>query len=207
MMKKITTIFLLLLSMTATGQTIADLFRSMPSELLPGVSEANKTMLLVDSGKTSVPYALGEIGKIAQSNDFVHIRTSDAGDLQLKVLPLSSDSLIVSVIQTVCAGVCDSRIYFFTTNWEELDQELFLPQLSSEIFFNSSKKDSDNYKYAVSLPDIFPISARFGKTGTDLTLELHYRERLTDDQTEEITPFLVGDTLLVKWENGTFRLR
>ena len=207
MMKKITTIFLLLLSMTATGQTIADLFRSMPSELLPGVSEANKTMLLVDSGKTSVPYALGEIGKIAQSNDFVHIRTSDAGDLQLKVLPLSSDSLIVSVIQTVCAGVCDSRIYFFTTNWEELDQELFLPQLSSEIFFNSSKKDSDNYKYAVSLPDVFPISARFGKTGTDLTLELHYRERLTDDQTEEITPFLVGDTLLVKWENGTFRLR
>ena len=207
MMKKITTIFLLLLSMTATGQTIADLFRSMPSELLPGVSEANKTMLLVDSGKTSVPYALGEIGKIAQSNDFVHIRTSDAGDLQLKVLPLSSDSLIVSVIQTVCAGVCDSRIFFFTTNWEELDQELFLPQLSSEIFFNSSKKDSDNYKYAVSLPDIFPISARFGKTGTDLTLELHYRERLTDDQTEEITPFLVGYTLLVKWENGTFRLR
>ena len=207
MMKKITTIFLLLLSMTATGQTIADLFRSMPSELLPGVSEANKTMLLVDSGKTSVPYALGEIGKIAQSNDFVHIRTSDAGDLQLKVLPLSSDSLIVSVIQTVCAGVCDSRIYFFTTNWEELDQELFLPVLSKEIFFNSSKKDSDNYKYAVSLPDIFPISARFGKTGTDLTLELHYRERLTDDQTEEITPFLVGDTLLVKWENGTFRLR
>lgn len=207
MMKKITTIFLLLLSMTATGQTIADLFRSMPSELLPGVSEANKTMLLVDSGKTSVPYALGEIGKIAQSNDFVHIRTSDAGDLQLKVLPLSSDSLIVSVIQTVCAGVCDSRIFFFTTNWEELDQELFLPVLSKEIFFNSSKKDSDNYKYAVSLPDIFPISARFGKTGTDLTLELHYRERLTDDQTEEITPFLVGDTLLVKWENGTFRLR
>lgn len=207
MMKKITTIFLLLLSMTATGQTIADLFRSMPSELLPGVSEANKTMLLVDSGKTSVPYALGEIGKIAQSNDFVHIRTSDAGDLQLKVLPLSSDSLIVSVIQTVCAGVCDSRIYFFTTNWEELDQELFLPVLSKEIFFNSSKKDSDNYKYAVSLPDIFPISARFGKTGTDLTLELHYRERLTDDQIVEITPFLVGDTLLVKWENGTFRLR
>ncbi len=207
MMKKITTIFLLLLSMSITGQTIADLFRSMPSELLPGVSEANKTMLLVDSGKTSVPYALGEIGKIAQSNDFVHIRTSDAGDLQLKVLPLSSDSLIISVIQTVCAGVCDSRIFFFTTNWEELDQELFLPVLSKEIFFNSSKKDSDNYKYAVSLPDIFPISARFGKTGTDLTLELHYRERLTDDQIVEITPFLVGDTLLVKWENGTFRLR
>lgn len=207
MMKKITTMFLLLLSMSITGQTIADLFRTMPSELLPGVSEANKTMLLVDSGKTSVPYALGEIGKIAQSNDFVHIRTSDAGDLQLKVLPLSSDSLIVSVIQTVCAGVCDSRIFFFTTNWEELDQELFLPVLSKEIFFNSSKKDSDNYKYAVSLPDIFPISARFGKTGTDLTLELHYRERLTDDQTEEIKPFLVSDTLLFEWENGSFRLR
>ena len=84
---------------------------------------------------------------------------------------------------------------------------MILPTLSKEIFFNSSKKDSDNYKYAVSLPDIFPISARFGKTGSDLTLKLHYRERLTNDQIEEIKPFLVSDTLLFEWENGSFRAR
>ena len=207
MMKRKITIFLLLLSISASGQTAADLFRSMPSEMLPGVSEANKTMLLVDSGNTSVPYALGEIRKIAESSDYLHLRSSNVADLQLKLLPLSGDSLIVSVIQTVCAGVCDSRISFFTTNWEKLDQELFLPVLSKEIFFKSSKKNSDNYKYAVSLPDIFPISARFGKTGSDLTLRLHSRERLTDDQTEEIKPFLVSDTLLFKWKNGTFSKR
>ena len=207
MMKRIIFNLFLLISITANGQTVADLFRSMPSEMLPGVSEANKTMLLVDSGNTSVPYALGEISKIAESSDFLHLRSSKVADIQLKLLPLSGDSLIVSVIQTVCAGVCDSRISFFTTNWEKLDQELFLPALSKEIFFKSSKKNSDNYKYAVSLPDIFPISARFGKTGSDLTLKLHYRERLTNDQIEEIKPFLVSDTLLFEWENGSFRAR
>ena len=207
MMKRIIFNLFLLISITANGQTVADLFRSMPSEMLPGVSEANKTMLLVDSGNTSVPYALGEISKIAESSDFLHLRSSKVADIQLKLLPLSGDSLIVSVIQTVCAGVCDSRISFFTTNWEKLDQELFLPALSKEIFFKSSKKNSDNYKYAVSLPDIFPISARFGKTGSDLTLRLHYKERLTDEQTEEIKPFLVSDTLLFKWKNGTFSIR
>ena len=204
-MKSILINLLLLLSITTAGQTAGDLFRSMPSGLLPGVSEGNKTMLLVDSGNNSVPYALGEISKIAHEKDFLQVRTSAAGDLQIKLLPLSDDSLIVCLIQTVCAGVCDSRISFFSTTWQELDQRMFLPELSKEIFFNSSKKNSDNYNYAVSLPDIYPISAKFTKTGTDLTLKLHYRERLTEDQIAEILPYLESDTFLLKWENGTFR--
>ena len=177
----------------------------MPSELLPGVSEGNKTMLLVDSSYTTVPYPLGDVSKIADSDDFLHIRTSAAGDLQLKVLPLSDDSLVVCLIQTVCAGVCDSRITFYTSAWQEVDQRQFLPQLTKDFFFDSSKNNSDNYKYAVSLPDIYPISARFTKTGTDLTLKLHYKERLTEDQIAAFTPYLKGDTLLLKWKNGSFR--
>lgn len=196
----------LLLTATVTGQTAAELFRSMPSALLPGVSEGNKTMLLLDSSKTSVPYALGEISKIAQGKDFLHIRTSAAADLQLKLLPLSGDSTIVCLVQTVCAGVCDSRISFYTTGWDKLDQGAYLPEISKENFFISPEKNSVNYKYAVSLPDIYPISARFTKTRTDLTLKLHYKERLSAEQLEEIRPYLECDTLLLKWENGTFKV-
>ncbi len=102
--------------------------------------------------------------------------------------------------------MCDSRIsFYYTTGWDKLDQGAYLPEISKENFFGKKKKNSVNYKYAVSLPDIYPISARFTKTRTDLTLKLHYKERLTAEQMEEIKSFLESDTLLLKWENGTFK--
>lgn len=197
--------FLLMASSAVFAQNVSDLFKSMPGGLLPGVTEGNKTMLLVDSGKTAVPSPLGEIEKTAQSDDYLQIKTSNIGTLQLKLLPVAKDSLVVCLIRTVCGGVCDSNISFYTTDWTKLDNEAFLPDISAEIFFNSSPKKQENDKYTVSLPDIYPISARFTKTGTDLLLKLHYRERLTEDQIAEISPYLKDDTVILQWNNGSFR--
>ena len=192
-------------TMYGYGQTIGDLFRSMPSGLLPGVSEDNKTMLLVDTGKTVVPYAMGEVHKIRQSNDFLQIRTSAVGTTQLKMLPVAADSVIVCLIKTVCGDICDSNITFYTTNWEILQKEQFLPVVSAENFFDYSKKERENYKYAVSLPDIYPISAEFSDGSSDLTLRFNYREHLNDDQIAEIQPYLKSDSIILKWNNAIFR--
>ena len=200
-------IWLLFLSVSllAEGQNMGDLFKSMPSELLPGLSEGNKTMLLVDSGQTTVPYALGEIKKLAQSSDYLKIKTSDAGTTQLKLLPVANDSSIVCIIKTVCAEACDSHISFYTTAWEKIENNTFLPEISSGIFFDSSKKEMENYKYTVSLHHIYPISAEFSENGSDLTLTFNYKSLLTQDQITEIKPFLKSDTITLKWEDAMFR--
>ena len=199
--------FFLLLSFTIQGQSIGDIFKMMPNEILPGVSEGNKTMLIVDSANTSVPYIFGEIKKVSHGNDYLKIETSELGNIQLKLLPISSDSMVLSVINTVCGGtnasVCNSIIKFYTTNWEKLDNDLFISALSPELFMDSSKKDSDNYKYALSLPDIYPISATFSETSTDLKLVFHYKERLTGLQLKEFEPYLSNDTVVLEWD-GTF---
>lgn len=198
-------LFFLSLSTIVEAQQVGDLFKAMPPELLPGVSEGNKTMLLVDSGKTTVPYPLGEITKEAYGDDYLRIQTSDSGKLQLKLLPVSDDSVVVCLIKTVCGSVCDSHISFYTTEWKKLDREAFLPTISAEIFLNSSQKKSKNDKYAVSLPDIYPISATFNETGTDLTLTFHYKERLSEEQIQQLEPLLKGDSLVLTWKNGSFR--
>lgn len=197
--------FLLFFSLHVGSQNIGDLFKSMPSELLPGITEGSRTMLLVDSGETTVPYALGEIKKLKQSNDYLKIKTSDVGTTQLKLLPIEKDSSIVCIIKTVCAEACDSHISFYTTKWEKIDANKFLPEISEEIFFDSSKKKMENYKYAVSLHHIYPISAAFSDNGSDLTLTLNYKPLLTDDQIAEIKLFLKSDTVTLKWENASFR--
>ncbi|MDD3955556.1 MAG: DUF3256 family protein [Proteiniphilum sp.] len=198
-------LFFLSLSTIVEAQQVGDLFKAMPPELLPGVSEGNKTMLLVDSGKTTVPYPLGEIVKEAYGNDYLRLQTSKIGTLQLKLLPVSEDSVVVCLIKTVCGNVCDSHISFYTSEWKKLDKEAFLPTISAEIFLNSSQKKSENDKYAVSLPDIYPISATFNETGTDLTLTFHYKERLAEEQIQQLEPLLKGDSLVLTWKNGSFR--
>ena len=198
-------LFFLSLSNIVEAQQVGDLFKAMPPELLPGVSEGNKTMLLVDSGKTTVPYPLGEIVKEAYGNDYLRLQTSKIGTLQLKLLPVSEDSVVVCLIKTVCGNVCDSHISFYTSEWKKLDKEAFLPTISAEIFLNSSQKKSENDKYAVSLPDIYPISATFNETGTDLTLTFHYKERLAEEQIQQLEPLLKGDSLVLTWKNGSFR--
>lgn len=206
MNKYILPIFLLL-SFTIQGQTIGDIFKMMPQEMLPGVSEGNKTMLIVDSTRSSVPYIFGEIKKVNHTNDYLKIETSESGTTQLKLLPISTDSMVVSVINTVCGGtnadVCNSIIKFYTTHWEKLDDDLFISALSPELFMDSSKKESDNYKYALSLPDIYPISATFNESNTDLKLVFHYKERLTNLQLKEFEPYLNSDTIVLEWD-GTF---
>lgn len=198
-------LFFLFLSTFAQAQQVGDLFKAMPPELLPGVSEGNKTMLLVDSGKTTVPYPLGEIVKEAYGNDYLRLQTSKIGTLQLKLLPVSEDSIVVCLIKTVCWSVCDSHISFYTSEWKKLDKDAFLPTISAEIFLNSSQKKSENDKYAVSLPDIYPISATFNETGTDLTLTFHYKERLAEEQIQQLEPLLKGNSVVLAWKNGSFR--
>ena len=199
----------LLLTVSLQAQNIGDLFKSMPADLLPGISEGDKTLLLVDTAKTSIPYMFGKINKVEHGTDFIKIETSDRGSTQLKLLPFSEDSTVLCVVTTVCGGVnadvCDSDISFYSSEWIKLNSDDFLQDISAEIFFDSSKKESENYKYALSLPDISPISAEFNKDNSDLLLIFNYKEHLSVNQIREIAPFLKNDTITLKWENSSFR--
>jgi hypothetical protein len=199
----------LLFTATLQAQNIGDIFKSMPAELLPGISEGNKTMLLVDTAETSVPYMFGEIRKVEHGSDYIKVQTSARGNTQLKLLPVSQDSVIVCVIKTVCGGVggdvCDSDISFYSNKWEKLDSNVFLYGVSAETFFDSSQKESENYKYALSLPDISPISAEFNKDNSDLLLIFNYKKHLYANQIAGITPFLKSDSITLRWKDSSFR--
>ncbi len=202
-------LFLAIHEQTVYSQTINDMFKSMPAELLPGVSEGNKTMLIVDTAQATVPYIFGEIQKVKHSSSYLKIKTSEVGNTQIKLLPVTEDSLIIAVIKTVCGnsgeGVCNSHISFYSTDWAELDNELFIPTISPEMFMDSSKKEFENYKYALSLPDIYPISATFDETNADLTLQLHYKDRLTELHVKEFETYLETERVVLKWNGSTFK--
>ena len=203
-MRKITIQLLLFVSIATYGQTIDDVFRSMPSRFLPGFSDLHKEALLSTENAT-VSYPLGEIEKLQHTDNFLKIRTSEIGTMQIKILPVSRRRVIICVIRTVCSRACDSHISFYSINWEKLDTDAFLPAISAKKFFDFAQKESGNYKYALSLSGISPISAQFNARSTDMTLIFNYRQHLSANCVLELTPFLRTDTVVLQWRNGSFR--
>jgi hypothetical protein len=205
-MKKNLILFLFAVSSFCSfGQKIDDVFKTMPDSILPGLSGDNKIMMLMDTGKTVIPYQLGAFEKLSHRDSYLNIRSSEVGTTQIKLLTLINNSKIVCVVKTVCSAVCDSQIAFYSTAWEKLEKNSLLPDIDIESFFDSSKKGSDNYKFAVSLPDILPVKACFEGGGDDLTFSIDFSSYLMQEDREQMKPFLKTEQLVLKWNKTRFQ--
>ncbi len=192
-------------SVLGFGQRVADVFKTMPADILPGFSEADKTMLLVDTGLRIVPYPLGNIEKIKYSDSFLQLKTSDIGTFQLKLLPLVNNTKIICVIKTVCGKACDSDIRFYSTQWEKIDENTLLPTMSAASFFDKQNQGSKEYEYALSLLDVEPVSAVFCDDSDDLILTLNYKAYLSEENIAKIKPFIKQDFITLHWTKTSFR--
>ncbi len=204
-MKKIFFLLFLGISLCSYAQKINDVFKTMPSHILPGLSEGNRTMLLVNTGTTVITYDMGKFEKQIHTDSYLKIKTSEAGFTQIKLLPLVNNTQIICVIKTVCGNACDSHIRFYSTNWEEINGDTLLPDTSPEKFFDPAKKGTDKYKFAVSLPDIYPVWAEFVNGSDMLSLTLDYKKYLSESQLREIEPYIKSETITLKWDNTSFK--
>lgn len=202
-MKYIIIFLFTLISISGYGQTLSDLFKSMPQEVLPGFTEADKTMLLVDTSLTVIPYSLGEIERLSYNDTYLHIRTSDIGTLQLKLLPLVNSTYIICMIKTVCGKACDSNISFYSTEWNPLDSSSFLPKIDADLFFN--KNDIKDRKFAESLLDIEPISATIQTNSNNLILKLDYKTYLSDENVSKVEAIIKQDSITLQWNKSSFQ--
>ncbi len=186
------------------GQSIDDVFKTMPEEFIPAFTEYNKTMLLVDTSFSVIPYPLGKIKKLEYSATSLSVKTSEVATLQIKLLPLVNNTQIISVIKTVCGNVCDSNIRFFTDKWKEIDKNSLLPDIKPNIFFDSSKLNALDFKVAASHINIYPLSFQFDKESNDLTVKFDFAGFLSSEDLRKIGPFVEKESVVLSWNKSTF---
>lgn len=204
-MKKYTLLLLLsCFTLMSSAQSIDEVFKAMPDELLPAFSEANKTMLLVDSSLSVIPYPLGEIERLDYSDTFLSIKTSDVGTMQLKILPLVNDTKIIALIKTVCTKICDSDIRFYTDDWEEVDKDSLLPELTIRDFLNTDQADTPEFKWALSKVDIFPLQYQFKENSTHLEAKFDIANHLSPQDLKKLKPYLERETIDLSWNKSIF---
>lgn len=204
-MKHYILLFLSCITLVSYGQKIDDVFKTMPDEFLPAFSEANKTMLLVDTSLSVIPYPLGEIEKLEYTDTFLSVKTSEVGTLQLKILPLVNNTEIIALIKTVCAKkMCDSNIRFFSNEWDEIDKSSILPKIPPHAFFDPTKLGDPEFKWAASHIDIYPLSYQFMKGSDDLEVKFDIKEYLSPNDFQKVASYIKTETLNLSWNKSMF---
>ncbi|HUI32967.1 MAG: DUF3256 family protein [Dysgonamonadaceae bacterium] len=204
-MKRYILFFFCCITFFSYGQTIDTVFKTMPDEFLPAFSEANKTMLLMDTSLSVIPYPLGKIERLEYTDTFLSLKTSDVGTLQMKLLPLVNNTQIISVVKTICSKkVCDSEIRFFSDKWEEIDKNRLMPDIQPEIFFDASKLNTLDFKVAASHINIYPLHFQFNKENDDLSIKFDFTGFLSSEDLKKIEPFVEKENLILSWNKSMF---
>lgn len=210
-MKRITILTILLVTflLNSYGQTLSEVVKSMPDNIIWGLTAEQKEEILAQNTDSIVTVTGNSLyNKYTRnniSNTFISIQTSDAGNVQIKLLPLINNTNIICVVKTVCKDFCDSNISFYTQDWTEInDKSLFpIPELSWFIKSDIDKY-SDEYKNTIAVVDILPIKLNLFPNSNSIQIELNIEKYLDEKSYKALTSFLQNSPKVLEWDRTKF---
>lgn len=208
-MKKIIFIIALFASISVSAQNIGEVFLTMPDDIIFGLEAAGKEKLVSNHDDTTGIVVdrgvLGEMERIAISDDFISLQTSEAGTIQIKLLPLINDSKIICVVKTVCAKMCDSQIQFYTTKWMPIPQGDLFPKKDKDWFIKADvDRNSQDFQNAYAALDMNPIVITLSAEDTSIAASYDIENYLTTDDYKKIKPYLIDSKKFV-WDKLSYK--
>lgn len=205
-----TIIFSIITLISLSAQDISSILLSMPESMIYGLETSQKNLLIAnpdDTTKIAVDRGrLGQIRRLAMSPDFISVETSDAGTIQIKLLPLINDSQIICVVTTVCGKACDSHIQFYTTKWMPIEQGDLFPQKNKDWFIESdTDKNSQDFTNAYAALDMNPMRIELLPNDTSLKVYYDIEKYLSDEDYKKIEPFLIENPKIFHWDRSAYK--
>ena len=166
-MKRLVSIILSALTVTAAcAADLRTLFIGMPDSIMPTMTQSDRMDFLdyMDSGmKARVRNKLGGESVMTHFEDnMLTIQTSQSGRMDMVLFPFKNGSNLICIIKTVSARYDDSRISFYTENWQSVPTEglielpVFNDYLTKEALKNDSLADLKK-KAILRLQSVTPI--------------------------------------------------
>lgn len=132
----------------ARAENLRTLFINMPDSILPTLTRSERMDFLdyMDSGmKARVRNKLGgESVMTAFSDQSLTVMTSQSGRMEMVLFPRKKGENLICIIKTVTARYDDSRLSFYTENWEPVpaDDLIKLPLFDDYLTKEALKQDS-----------------------------------------------------------------
>lgn len=208
-MKNLIFILLSFISINLSAQDVTAIFANVPDDVVYNLSPEDKIVLTSNPTDTAVQIENSLEGitkRLAISADYIALQTSEAGTVQIKLLPLINDSKIICVINTVCGKACDSQIRFYNTNWVALDKTaLFAKKALSWFLKPDNDTTNENYKNALTIVNKLPVKLTLN--ATDLTVKAEYdaQNHLTKEDYDALKPYLTEQPKTFTWNRTAFQ--
>ena len=134
-------LFLCLTQTVMSQTTIRDVFKQMPSSILPYLTENNRLDFIdfIDSNmKAEVTNAFGGKSEMQKlTDDYLSIHLNDAASVEMRLLdvkePVDSASRVVCLVSTMGSEVRESKVAFYSLKWNPLPTERYV-HLPAEMF-------------------------------------------------------------------------
>ena len=192
------------------AQDMATLFSSMPDQYIVQLESAWRKDLidLYNSGKearlqnTMNGYSVLE----KLTSDYLLLQSTERTTIEMKMLPLVNNTYIICMITTVSGPAPDSRIAFYTTDWQPLEAlDLYAPVEAGWFIREGANKNSDAFLDATSRLDMDLVRYSLSPDANTLTATYATPLYLSKEEREKVQPFLKDEPKVYMWERSHFQ--
>lgn len=129
--RNILALILVALSITTQAREIRSVWKSMPDSLVLAIDKVRRLEMLdlVDyKVKAEVDNRLGSHSVMDTiTSNYLHIMVSKASELSMRLLPTAEGDTLVCMVYTYKAPKPESKISFYSLDWQQLDASKYLP--------------------------------------------------------------------------------
>lgn len=185
------------------AQDMITLFTNLPDSMLPLVSAKTRGALLLSSARpaTAKNTLDGTVRLDTVSDNYLRLQPAGNSRFEMLLLPATANGEnVVAIIETVAAPAEDSKISFFTTEWQPLP--------SGKYFSAPTKKDFLSEGAATGEPGrwFHPsiIGYRYDLSEGKLIAECRPELYMPKEQYDKLKTGLRTQPIIYRWKNGRF---
>ncbi|MDL2256067.1 DUF3256 family protein [Parabacteroides sp. OttesenSCG-928-K15] len=193
------------------AQDMATLFVNMPDQQIPQLETAWRKDLveLFQKGKESrVQNLMGGYTQMKNlTADYMLLQLTDRTTVEMKLLPLVNNTPVICMITTVYGPAPDSRVAFYSPDWQQLDAAEFFTPASTSWFLKEKETESDGVAYyeAVTRLDMDLIHYELNPDSLLLTATYATPQYLSKEERDRVLPYLKEEPKVYTWEKIRFK--
>ena len=210
MRRVIVTLLICVFALGMNAQDMTSVFTAMPDQYIPQLEHAWRKDLvdLYTSGKESrLKNTMNGFSTLKNlTSDYLLLQVTDRSTIEMKLLPLVNNTNVICLVKTVNGPVPDSRIEFFTTEWEPLAaSDLFTPVEADWFIKEDADKNSTAFLDAASRLDMDLIQYSLSPENLTLTATYTTPQYLSQEDRKIVTPFIKEAPKVYTWEKYHFK--
>jgi len=210
MKKNIISILLVFSVIMAEAQRMDEVFIKMPDDIVIQLEEAWRKDLveIYKSGKPAVLENTMQGKSTLQklTDDYLLLQSTEHSSVELKLLPLVNNTFIICMVETVFAPVADSRISFYTTEWQPLLSDGLYTPVTEKMFVKVEEELSQSELSIAPAPGsaIFLVKYNLGVENATLTVEYTTPQYFDEENRDKMQALLKTESIVYKWNSGRF---